>query len=151
MGHRKSVSNTFQALGIQRVFVWYSGVFGIVFKVFGFFAQRQVLHIPHLALLQIPTNYPFYNIKGGECGIREGWSGFLVHQVMSSSRILPRCSSSTCGVLKGAFQNMPQSNVRKEPPPACHRQGEVVPYVCIRPLHPFPSTSTFPRNAKGEC
>ena len=70
-----------------------------------------------------------------------------MHQVMSSSRILPRCSSSTCGVLKGAFQNMPQSNVRKEPPPACHRQGEVVPYVCIRPLHPFPSTSTRPRLA----
>ena len=44
----------------------------MVFRVFGFFAQQQILHIPHLALLQIPTNYPFYNIKGDECGIREG-------------------------------------------------------------------------------
>ena len=70
-----------------------------------------------------------------------GWSGIPVHQDMSGSRILPRRSSSTFGVWKGAVYNMPQSNVRKEPPPACHRQGEVVLYVCIRPPHPFPSTS----------
>ena len=38
MGHRKSVSISCEVPGIQRVFVWYSGVFGIVFKVFGFFA-----------------------------------------------------------------------------------------------------------------
>ena len=66
-----------------------------------------------------------------------GWSGIPVHQDMSGSRILPRRSSSTFGVWKGAVYNMPQSNVRKEPPPACHRQGEVVPYVCIRPPHPI--------------
>ena len=124
------VANSCGTLGIQRVFVRYSGVFGMVFKVFGFLAHLEILQIPYLALFRIPTNYPFYNIKGSECGIREVWSDFLVHQVMSSSRIVPRCSASTCGVLKGAFQNMPQSNVRKEPPPACHRQGEVVPEIC---------------------
>ena len=75
MGHRRSVSTSFKALGIQRVFVWYSEVFGTVFRVFGFSAQQQVLHIPHLALLQIPTNYPFYNINKGESGNQGGHKG----------------------------------------------------------------------------
>ena len=58
----------------------YSKVFGMVFRVFGFCAHLQILQIPHLALFQIPTNYPFYNINRGESGNRWGGQVFLCTQ-----------------------------------------------------------------------
>ena len=120
--------------GIQRVFVKYSEVFGMVLGVFGFCAHLQMLPIPHLVLLQIPANYPFYNIKRDECGnqgSRKGWSGLLVPQATTMYRILLCCSCYCLLVLIGHAHNMPKSNVRKEPPPARDKWGKVVPHVCI--------------------
>ena len=68
-------SKFFRALGIQRVFVRYSKVFGMVFKVFGILAHLQILQIPHPALFPIPTNYSFYNINRSESGNLWGKEG----------------------------------------------------------------------------
>ena len=72
---KKWEPNSRGALGIQRVFVRYSRVFGMVFRVFGILAHLQILQIPHPALFPIPTNYSFYNINRGESGNQGGRRG----------------------------------------------------------------------------
>ena len=118
MGHRKSVSTTFKALGIQRVFVRYSKVFGMVFRVFGFCAHLQILQIPHLALFQIPTNYPFYNINRGESGNRWGGQVFRCTQPCHFLELYHAPFVLADVPALGVVQNRPKSNFRKEPPPA---------------------------------
>ena len=102
----------------------------MVFRVFGFCAHLQILQIPHLALFQIPTNYPFYNINRGESGNRWGGQVFLCTQPCHFLELYHAPFVLADVPALGVVQNRPKSNFRKEPPPACDRRGEVAPEIC---------------------
>ena len=109
----------------------------MVFRVFGFCAHLQILQIPHLALFQIPTNYPFYNINRGESGNRWGGQVFLCTQPCHSLELYHAPFVLADVPALGVVQNRPKSNFRKEPPPACDRRGEVVPEICTLVIAPL--------------